>query len=431
MADPVTGPLTATFRKPFAEQVAAWRLRLGELRPTASSADPGYTDFARAFMVAGAVKADLLADLAAAVDRAIVEGTGYAAFKRDFQAIVEKHGWHSYTGSETEKGREWRMRTIYRTNMRTTYMAGRHAQLVDGNYRFWVYRHSGAAHPRLDHLSWDGVALPPDHPFWRTHYPPNGWGCGCLAEGARTEKGIRRAGGNPDKKLPEGWDRRDPKTGAPPGIGKGWAKSPEPDAAGVIVSLKDKLPGLPAPIGAAMAAIWPETARRRLEVEFEEFVRTALKSRSEGSFIVAGALKPAWVDAARSRGVEIESAEIVVTDRDVHHTFRGTGHITASSTRMPAGQAPKVDPLDLDWYVRLPSHLLSPQAVLLDTLQKKPVFLLIYDVPGRKAKLVVELNAYLKKGPRDMNKVTSGRMVTRNDLLASLGRGVEVLEGEV
>jgi hypothetical protein len=166
-------------------------------------------------------------------------------------------------------------------------------------------------------------------------------------------------------------------------------------------------------------------------VEFEEFVRTALKSRSEGSFIVAGALKPAWVDAARSRGVEIESAEIVVTDRDVHHTFRGTGHITASSTRMPAGQAPKVDPLDLDWYVRLPSHLLSPQAVLLDTLQKKPVFLLIYDVPGRKAKLVVELNAYLKKGPRDMNKVTSGRMVTRNDLLASLGRGVEVLEGEV
>lgn len=117
--------LSATFRKPFKEQVAAWRLRLRELRPTSSSRDPGYSGFDRAFMVAGATKADLLADLAAAVDKAIVDGTGFEAFKRDFQAIVEKNGWHDYTGSKTEKGRNWRMRTIYRTNMRTTYMAGR------------------------------------------------------------------------------------------------------------------------------------------------------------------------------------------------------------------------------------------------------------------------------------------------------------------
>ena len=75
-------------------------------------------------MVAGATKADLLADLAAAVDRAIVEGTGLEVFKRDFRGIVEKHGWHGWTGEGTAKGEAWRMRTIYRTNMRHVLYGG-------------------------------------------------------------------------------------------------------------------------------------------------------------------------------------------------------------------------------------------------------------------------------------------------------------------
>ena len=185
------------------------------------------------------VKADLLTDLAAAVDRAVVDGTGFEAFKRDFRALVEKNGWHGWTGEGSRRGEEWRMRTIYKTNMQTTYMAGRHAQLVDGNYKYWVYRHSGALHPRLNHLAFDGVALPPDHPFWATHFPPNGWGCGCTVYGARTERGIRRVGGDPSKVLPEDWDAIDPRTGAQQGIGKGW-NTPVDLKADLILSLAQK-----------------------------------------------------------------------------------------------------------------------------------------------------------------------------------------------
>ena len=142
----------ARFHRPFSEQIAAWRLRLGELVPTARWDDIERSAHDRAFMVAGATKADLLADLAAAVDRAIADGTGFEAFTRDFRAIVEKHGWHGWTGEGSERGEAWRMRTIFRTNMRVSYMAGRYAQLREGGYSYWVYRHGGSVEPRLHHL---------------------------------------------------------------------------------------------------------------------------------------------------------------------------------------------------------------------------------------------------------------------------------------
>jgi len=232
--------LVSTFRKPFNAQVAAYRLRLRELRPTFGAADPAYNQHDRAFMVAGAVKADLLADLATAVDKAVIDGTGFDAFKRDFKSIVEKRGWHGWTGEGTKRGEEWRMRTIYRTNMRTSYMAGRHAQLVDGSYKYWIYIHSGAAHPRLNHLAWDGVALPPDHPFWAAHFPPNDWGCGCTVEGARSEAGIGRMGGDPNARLPDNWASIDPRTGLQPGIGKGWGYSPDKDRSELIAVMAQK-----------------------------------------------------------------------------------------------------------------------------------------------------------------------------------------------
>lgn len=233
------------FRKPFAEQVAALRLRFGDLRPTARWDDLVGAEHDRAFMVAGAVKADLLSDLAAAVDRAVAEGATLDQFRRDFRQIVERHGWHGWTGEGTKKGEAWRTRVIYRTNIATSYAAGRMAQLREAGFPFWVYRHSGAEHPRLDHLSWDGLVLPADHPFWVKHYPPNGWGCGCRVAGARSERGARRVGGDPDKPLPPGWDKTDPKTGTPPGIGKGWDHAPGMTVSDTVAALAQKLDALP------------------------------------------------------------------------------------------------------------------------------------------------------------------------------------------
>ncbi|MEP1330115.1 phage minor head protein [Pseudophaeobacter sp.] len=236
--------IAATFRKPFAEQLAAFRLRLGDLVPTSAWDDLLHSAHDRAFMVAGATKAELLQDLANAVDKAISEGTGLEVFKQDFRAIVEKHGWHGWTGEGTPKGEAWRMRTIYRTNMRTSYMAGRLAQLRDGGFPFWVYRHGGSANPRPQHLAWDGLILEAAHLFWQTHYPPNEWGCSCRVFGARSVKAAIRRGGNPAVKLQPNWNKADPKTGLPPGVGKGWAYAPGNTVSETVLQLRDKLEAL-------------------------------------------------------------------------------------------------------------------------------------------------------------------------------------------
>lgn len=251
--------LTGSFAKPFDLQLAALRLRLSNLVGTVAWDDLIGTEHDRAFVVAGAMKADLLADMGRAVEKAIGETRSIEKFREDFRRIVEERGWHGWTGEGTAKGEAWRTKVIYRTNMATSYAAGRLAQLKAGNFKFWVYKHGLAVEPRLQHLAWDGVALPPDHPFWETHAPPNGWGCTCRIRGTNSLAGVKRVGGDPDKQLPEGWERPDPTTGAPPGIDKGWNHAPGGDSSEELAELvRRKLPVLPPEISADLIAYLQE-----------------------------------------------------------------------------------------------------------------------------------------------------------------------------
>lgn len=420
--------IEAGFRQPFAEQQAALRLRLANLLPTQAWDDLRHNAHDKAFVVAGAVKADLLADLATAIEKAVSKGTTLEEFRRDFKQIVARQGWTGWAGEGSEKGEAWRTRVIYRTNMLTSYASGRRAQLIAGKYPIWVYKHSGAEHPRLHHLAWDGVALPVDHPFWATHSPPNGWGCGCEIYGARSEAGVRRVGGDPSKSLPDGWQMRD-QDGALSGIDKGWDYAPGATASASILTLKDKLPALPAEIGSRMFAAWPNPGPS-LDAEFAKFVDKALSEFVQHRHMIIGALKPKWVDAAIRNGIKPESAEITITDDDVQHTFRGTSYITAPSTKA-SQMTPKVAPFDLAWYKGMPGRLHAPAAVLLDTRSKAKVFFLVYDTPSSVSKLVIKINATPKKSKDTLNLLRTGRLVTPEDLKADIAAGVILIEGKV
>lgn len=256
MADPTTQPsqIDGATRLPFAEQIAFYRGKLGNLIPTQAWDDLWQAQHDSGFMVAGATEADLLADIATAIDQAISQGTSLDAFRRQFRQTVQQRGWTGWTGEGSAVGEAWRTRIIYSTNTSTAYAAGRLAQLKSGGFDLWVYRHNDAvAHPRPQHLAWNGLTLPSDSPFWRTHYPPNGWGCRCYVVGARHAAGALRLGGDPGKSLPDGWDAVDPRTGAPSGIDRGWGYQPGGTVADTLSALTGKLQTLPPQLARGLA----------------------------------------------------------------------------------------------------------------------------------------------------------------------------------
>lgn len=182
---------------PFDEQIRFFRDKHPVL--TRSWTDVYAAEHDHAFMVAGAARSDLLRDLRDTVDRSIAEGGTLEEFRRDFDGIVEDHGW-SYRG-----GRNWRTRVIYETNLRQSYSAGREEQMNDPELRkrrpYGLYRHGGSETPRPEHLAWDGLVLPLDDPWWETHTPQNGWGCKCRKLMVN-EKDVERMGLTVSRRSP-------------------------------------------------------------------------------------------------------------------------------------------------------------------------------------------------------------------------------------
>ncbi|MDR0577758.1 MAG: hypothetical protein LBI87_09550 [Candidatus Accumulibacter sp.] len=407
-------PLSSAFGLPFEEQIAFFRskLKLG----TARWDDIWQSAHDKAFVVAGATKASLLQDLFDAV--APLQRQSQESFTKKFLEAAEKNNWHGWTGEDSEKGKAWRARVVYETNIRTSYAAGRYAQLTDPDLLairpYWRYVHSDLSkeHPRELHKLWGDMKLTLRHddPFWQTHYPPNGWFCRCSV--VAVEAPAKDAA----KAPPPGWNAINPKTGAPAGIDKGWAYAPGATRADEIRAMvAEKLTHLPAPIGAGFGASLPADA---IAAGFAIFFDNAYKNRAkpQGKHMVVGALEPAWVDRAAKAGVAPETAEIAITDRKISHTFRDV----------------KVSPLPVGWFRELPAYLKKPQAVILDTTHTgEPAFLLFYDTQGEGKKLVIRINYNIRKVGK-MNLVESGRTLDAESIAsikAQVGKGYELIEG--
>ncbi|MGQ3072566.1 MAG: PBECR2 nuclease fold domain-containing protein [Ferrovibrionaceae bacterium] len=159
----------------------------------------GWTDYAlgdraadklaHGFSVAGATKRSLLESLHAALLKAHAQGTGIEEFRRDFSAIVAREGW-DYKG-----GFGWRTRTIFDTNLRSSYAAGKWAQIQETKRTRPYIRYVAVMDlvTRPEHRGWHGLILPVDAAFWRTHFPPNGWNCRCTVQ-AISEADLKRFG---------------------------------------------------------------------------------------------------------------------------------------------------------------------------------------------------------------------------------------------
>lgn len=204
--------------------------------PTETWKDLWKGQHSRAFVVAGATKNALLADLRGAVDKALAEGTTLAEFQKDFDEIVARHGW-DFKGPAA-----WRAKVIYDTNLSTAYAAGHYKQMTSGAVLklrpFWRYVPSSSVSPNPAHVPWYNVVLPADDPWWQSHYPPNDWGCKCgvVNMSARELERLEREEVDGDFPIQrtapdEGtYEWTDKATGEvhdlPRGIGPGWDYNP-------------------------------------------------------------------------------------------------------------------------------------------------------------------------------------------------------------
>lgn len=358
----------------------------------------GWTDVwqeqnAVAFTVAGAQSAQLVADFHQVITRAIRDGMTLAEFREDFDAIVEANGW-SYRGS-----RGWRSRVIFETNLRTAYQAGRWQQAWDlrDDRPFLRYVAVKDDRTRPQHRDWHGTVLPVTAAWWRTHYPPNGWGCRCTAQ-SLTARDLERRGytvTDPAPKVAEVERSVDTPDGpravrVPAGIDPGWAYNvgQAAQSARLAQQAARDIGKMPADLGAVVGESIAAATRRALAEDYRAWVaeRAAKGFQPDGSWRALGALSPATVERLAAMDKAPASAGVVVTAQQL-------GHMTRAYKQ---GEGVALDMADLQ---RLPEVVDRPDAVLIE--RATGVVLLIFTpaTDPRRGKLVIEIDM---RGPLRM-----------------------------
>lgn len=246
--------IASALRLPFQAAIAFFRGKVNI--PTEKWNDLFLDAHSRGFMIAGAMKGELLADLRAAVDQTITQGLTIQDFRTAWDRIALEHGW-SYVG-----GRNWRTRIVYETNTRQAYNAGRWQQVTDPEVLrtrpYLGYKHGDSIHPRVLHLSWDGTVLPADDPWWGTHSPQNGWGCKCKVF-SMGERDITRLGDKAKRTAPndgtrEWTDKQGRSFTIPNGIDPGFQYNPGTAAKRNFEILNERISQLPADIATRIRA---------------------------------------------------------------------------------------------------------------------------------------------------------------------------------
>lgn len=170
------------------DAIAAFQAR-GLLRPSFRWQEVWQAEHARAFAVAGVMRLDILRTIRDEVDGAVRNGETFDAFRRRLRTQLIARGWWGnieITDPKTGELRrtrfnDARLSLIFDVNMRQSHAAGRWARAMRSRMPYLVYRTMRDERVRASHKPWDNVVLPKAHPWWETHYPPNGWRCRCIA----------------------------------------------------------------------------------------------------------------------------------------------------------------------------------------------------------------------------------------------------------
>lgn len=237
MADHPDRPGYSFDRTPPAE--ASRFLRNKGIRPSFSFQDVEPEEHAVAFTVAKAMQTDVLEAIRGEAQLALDEGRTLAQFRRDLRPKLEKLGWWGRTEMvdpntgepvPVQLGSPRRLRTIYRSNLRSARAAGQwdRIQRTKRALPYLLYQLGPSERHRPHHADKEGLVLPVDDPFWLEWFTPNGWGCKCWLRQISRAEADRRGISQAPAVESRPW--RNPRTGeirqVPVGIDPAWVGNP-------------------------------------------------------------------------------------------------------------------------------------------------------------------------------------------------------------
>lgn len=162
----------------------------------------------RSVWVAGVSRENLLREVLNEIDRALNEGMTFGEFADKLQAKLINE-WQG-----TVRNPAFRVETIYRTNLQTSFNAGRYTQQTSDELvmarPYWQYDALLDNRTTDTCKSLDGTVMPADGTFWSIYYPPNHFNCRSsvitLSERDMRLSGLRVPDRPPRPTTHEGFD---------------------------------------------------------------------------------------------------------------------------------------------------------------------------------------------------------------------------------
>lgn len=180
-----------------------------------------------AFTVAKIAQESVLADVKASLESALEEGIPFSQWAKEIKPMLDKAGWSKFM---PESSIPHRLNTIFATNMRVARAAGQWDRIERARktHPYLQYVLGPSHRHRQQHVAFAGLVLPVDDPFWKTHMPPNGFGCKCSVRQVSVRE-AERLGVHKSPTI-EYYDWKDPNTGkvhrVPVGCDPGWDYNP-------------------------------------------------------------------------------------------------------------------------------------------------------------------------------------------------------------
>lgn len=398
---------------------------------------------ARSFTVAKAARVDVLTTIQTEVERAISQGVSQQEFIDTLSPRLKKLGWwgkqvivdSAGNAEEVQLGSPRRLALIYNVNTRVAYNVGRYAQLMNSTdtHPFWQYVAVMDSRTRPSHAALNGLVFRYDDPFWKTHYPPNGWNCRCRVRALSQERmnalGLQATQGDKyltTKKVQAAVDKAtgemiemDVTTFADGARvmtpDAGWSYNPGSAAFGLDQSLIRKLIEVKSPQLREMVVQEMNNSPER-QLAFRIWAKNIMETRRGGNDIrTLGFMSESVADAVAERTGEPPARLLAMSEKNLLHADSDKHHDT--------GVALTADDLAL-----LPSLLARAEAVLWDKVHHNLMY--IVTTKDGLAKIVVNAPYGIKRQPDSLDVVINAYRVKKVALEDDIRGGkLEIIEG--